>query len=307
MLFKCVKMAAIMISAILLLTGCGDGLNGDSGKADSRDGHEGLHIVTSFFPVYVAAINITSDVPGVKVTNMTEPQTGCLHDYSLRPADLKLLEAADVFVINGSGMESFLDDVLKEQDDLKIIEASDGIPALTEENGEVNGHVWVSMTNAVLYVQNIADRLSSIDEANAEHYKKNADFYIDKLQALKQEMHSELDGLDNKDIITFHEAFPYFAQEFGLNVAAVVEREPGTEPTARELGGIIELVKQTGIKALFAEPQYSSGAAETIAAETGAVLYSLDPVAAGEAVPEAADAYLDAMRQNMETLKKALR
>lgn len=119
-------------------------------------------------------------------------------------------------------------------------------------------------------------------------------------------MHSELEGLQNKDIITFHEAFPYFAREFDLNIAAVVEREPGSEPTPKELADIIDVVRQTGIRALFAEPQYSSGAMETIADETGAVVYTLDPVVTGESVPEARDAYLDAMRRNMETLKEAL-
>ena len=203
-------------------------------------------------------------------------------------------------------MESFLDDVLGQQNDLNIIEAAAGIPTIREENGEENPHVWVSLSNVPAYVQNIADGLSGLDGRNAELYKKNAASYINRIEALKEEMHRELDGLRYSDIITFHEAFPYFAQEFGLNIAAVVEREPGTEPTPKELADIIRLVEQTGIRALFAEPQYSSGAMETIAAETGAVVYTLDPVVTGEAVPEARDAYLDAMRRNMETLKEAL-
>lgn len=311
MRYKLMKMAVVVISAILLLSGCGDAGGRDAGKGDAggtatRDSGDGLSIVTSFFPVYVSVINITRDVSGVTVTNMTEPQTGCLHDYTLRPGDLKLLEKADVFVINGAGMEAFLDDVLKQLPDLSVIEAADDIPVIIDENGEVNPHVWVSLTNAAAYVQNIADQLSEIDEANAEQYRKNAASYIQKIEALREEMHRELDDLENRDIITFHEAFPYFAQEFDLNIAAVVEREPGTEPTPKELASIIDTVKQTGIKALFAEPQYSSKAAETIAAETGAELYTLDPVVTGESVPEAADAYLDAMRRNMETLKKAL-
>lgn len=308
---KLMRTAVIILSLILLLSGCGG--TGDrkpaadgTGKMAGSSGEEGLHIVTSFFPVYVSVINITHDVSGVTVTNMTEPQTGCLHDYSLRPGDLKLLETADVFVINGAGMEAFLDDVLRQLPDLTVIEASDGIPVITDEDGEINPHVWVSLTNAAAYVQNIADQLCAADEANAGQYRKNASDYIQKIESLKKEMHSELDDLENRDIITFHEAFPYFAQEFDLNIAAVVEREPGTEPTPKELAGIIDTVKQTGIRALFAEPQYSSKAAEAITAETGAVLYTLDPVVTGESVPESADAYLDTMRRNMETLKQAL-
>lgn len=300
------KITAAVLTVMLLLAGCGAADRDGGGDAAAGKGHDGLHIVTSFFPVYVAVINVTNDVPGVTVTNMTEPQTGCLHDYSLKPSDLRLLEDADVFIINGAGMESFLDNVLSQQNDLDIIEAADGIPMIVDKNGEGNPHVWVSLSNAAVYVQNIADRLSDLDAKNEDLYRKNAVLYIDKIEALKQEMHGELDSLKNRDIITFHEAFPYFAQEFGLNIAAVVEREPGTEPTPKELAGIIEMVEQTGVRALFVEPQYSSGAMETIAAETGAVVYTLDPVVTGEAVPGARDAYLEAMRRNLETLKKAL-
>jgi zinc transport system substrate-binding protein len=303
---KMIKLAAMMLSAVMIMSGCGGADGKGTGKTPRNDGSGELRIVTSFFPVYVAVINVTRDISGISVTNMTEPQTGCLHDYSLKPDDLKLLEDADIFIINGAGMEAFLDDVMRQQNDLRIIEAAGDIEVLMEESGEANPHVWVSVTNAISYVQNIADRLSEIDEKNAEQYRSNAASYIGRLEALKDEMHSELDGLKMRDIITFHEAFPYFAEEFDLNIAAVVEREPGTEPTQKELAAIIGLVRETGIKALFAEPQYSSRVADAIASDTGAVVYTLDPVVTGEAVPEAADAYLDAMRRNMETLKKAL-
>lgn len=300
-----VFLSVVVLSASAFLAGCGR--TGGRDTEDAADGgRDALDIVTSFFPVYVAVINVTHDVPGVTVTNMTEPQTGCLHDYVLRPQDLRMLEDADIFIINGAGMEAFLEDITARKKDLKIIEAAKGIPLLTEEDGEENPHVWVSLTNAAPYVRNIAEQLSEADKDNAALYEKNAAAYIEKIEELSKEMHSRIGSLEKRDIITFHEAFPYFTQEFDLNIAAVVEREPGTEPTQRELGEIIETVEQTGIKALFAEPQYSSGAAEIIAAETGAVLYSLDPVVTGEAVPEAADAYLDAMRQNMDTLMKAL-
>lgn len=286
----------------LLLTACGRTKN--SKLEDTMD--TGLDVVTSFYPVYLATINITKDIPGVNVTNMTEPQTGCLHDYALKPVDLKTLEKADVFIINGAGMESFLEDVVSRQKNLKVIEASEGITLLKEANGEENPHVWVSVTNTVTYVNNIAAQLSAVDPANEAKYRANAASYIQKLTDLKDEMHSVLDGLKNRDIITFHEAFPYFAQEFDLNIIAVVEREPGSEPAPRELADIIDTIEQTGIKALFAEPQYSSKAAEAIARDTGATVFTLDPVVTGEAVPDAADAYIETMRKNGETLAEAL-
>ena len=302
--------AVLLLLSALMLTGCARGGEtaspGDTaGKAQA--GRTSFNIVTSFYPGYFAPINITKDVPDVTVTNMTKPQTGCLHDYSLKPDDLKTLEKADVFVINGAGMESFLDAVIRQRKDLRIITAADGIPLIKDQNGNENPHVWVSITNGITYVNNIAAQLAAADPAHAAQYSANSDAYSKKLDSLKVEMHKELDGLKNRDIVTFHEAFPYFAEEFDLNIAAVVEREPGTEPSPKELGSIIETVKKTGSRALFAEPQYSSKSADAIARETGAKVYTLDPVVTGNATPDAFNAYIETMRQNGLTLKEALK
>ena len=289
----------LLVSLCLLLTGCG----GTNTAGGGKDGS--FHIVTSFYPMYVATINITQGVDGVTVTNMTKPQTGCLHDYQLMTEDMKTLEKADAFVINGAGMESFLDKVIEQQKNLKIIDASKGIELLKDDDEE-NPHVWLSVTDAILQVKNIAEQLKAADPKHADAYEKNAAAYIKKLEALKAEMHAELDTVPNKDIVTFHEAFPYFAKEFGLNIISVVEREPGTEPTPAELQATIEQVKKLPVKVLFTEPQYSPSAAETIARETGAKIYTLDPVVTGEANDQALNAYIDTMKKNMETLKTAL-
>ena len=289
----------LLASLCLLLTGCGSTNTAGGGKDGS------FHIVTSFYPMYVATINITQGVDGVTVTNMTKPQTGCLHDYQLMTEDMKTLEKADAFVINGAGMESFLDKVVEQQKNLKIIDASKGIELLKDDDEE-NPHVWLSVTDAILQVKNIAEQLKAADPKHADAYEKNAAAYIKKLEALKAEMHAELDTVPNKDIVTFHEAFPYFAKEFGLNIISVVEREPGTEPTPAELQATIEQVKKLPVKVLFTEPQYSPSAAETIARETGAKIYTLDPVVTGEANEQAINAYIDTMKKNMETLKTAL-
>ena len=255
--------------------------------------------------MYVAAINITDGIDGVEVHNMTKPQTGCLHDYQLMTEDMKTLENADAFIINGAGMEDFMDKVTEQQKKLKVIDASRGIELIHDEEGD-NPHVWLSVTDAIQQVRNIADQLKEADPAHADAYEKNAAAYIEKLTALKTEMHAALDNVPHKDIVTFHEAFPYFAKEFNFNIIGVIEREPGTEPTPTELQETIEQVNALPSKVLFTEPQYSPAAAETIAHETGAKIYTLDPVVTGEATPAAKTAYLDTMRKNMETLKKAL-
>lgn len=260
-------------------------------------------IDTTFYPIYIEALNITKDIPGVKLVNIAPPITGCLHDYQLRPEDLKKMSEADILIINGAGMESFTDKVVSQLPELKIIDASSGIPLIKGEGDEYNPHVWVSITNAILQVKNIGEQLALLDPAHAAQYKANTEAYTAKLEDLRLRMHQVIDGSGSRDIITFHEAFPYFAREFNLNIAAVIEREPGSEPSAAELARTIEIIKDTGTKVIFAEPQYPVKSAETIARETGVKIYILDPAATGELEP---DAYIKTMEKNINTLREAL-
>lgn len=277
----------------------------------------GRTIVTSFYPVYIATLNITSGVNGVTLRNLTQAATGCLHDYQLTPQDMTALEGADIFVINGVGMEAFLDKVILDRPRLTIINASTGIdligtgqlndltaPLADQDKFEYNPHVWVSVTNAISQVRNIASALAKWDTANGIAYRKNADAYIARLDTLQIKMHTALDSLKNKKIITFHEAFPYFAKEFGLDIVAVVEREPGSEPSAGELARTVARIREAGVTAIFAEPQYPANAAKTIADESGINVFLLDPVVTG---PDSLDAYISIMYRNLEVLRSALK
>lgn len=298
---KFVRFFIVLAISTMFLAGCGR-----DNKQNNTATNKNFVVVTSFYPMYISTINITRDVPGVEVINMTKPQTGCLHDYQLVPDDVQKLEKASAFVVNGAGMEAFLDKAVKQQPKLKIVDASKGIVLLKNESGEENPHVWVSVSNAIIQVKNIAEQLAALDPANAEKYKSNADVYTKKLESLREDMHSNLDNVKIKDIITFHEAFPYFAKEFNLNIIDVIEREPGTEPSPKELEETIDKVKQLNVKALFAEPQYPAKAAEVIAKETGAKVFILNPAVTGESKPDAYDDYIIIMKKNLDVLKEAL-
>ena len=311
------KILTIIIVTSLFLTGC----NNSAKSNNSTEPNNKLTIVTSFYPMYISTLNIVKDIPNVEVINMTAPQTGCLHDYSLSTKDLKTLSNADILIINGAGMESFLDDVIDKYSDLKIIEASKGIDLIedtehddhTEDHDhedhdhDVNPHVWVSISKNIEEVSNIAEELSSLDPNHANEYQDNANEYIAKLENLKTEMHSTLDNIAHKDIITFHEAFPYFAEEFGLNIVGVIEIEPDSEPSAKEVENIISIINEKNIKALFTEPQYSSKIVDTIAKETGASIYTLDPIVTGDSNEKAYNDYIIKMQENLNTLKEALK
>ena len=260
-------------------------------------------VVASFYPVYILAKNITDGVPGVAVVNMTPPVTGCLHDYTMTTDDMKRIEKADLFLINGAGMESFMDKVSQRFPSLKKAELSEGIELIRDESGSVNPHIWVSVGNMLRMVHTCADILVENDKVHAAEYRSNETRYVSELSSLKAEMDSAMKDMRGKKIVTFHEAFPYFAKEYGLTIAAVVEREPGSQPSAKELAETIKLVRSSGVKALFAEPQYPSSAADAVARETGAKVYVLDPAVTGD---DSAGAYISIMKKNLGVLRTAL-
>lgn len=309
---KSIKILCLMLLNLLVLSGCGANheskatvSQSDSSNSVTNNTEKPITIAASFYPMYIFTLNVTKDMPNVKVIDMTKPTSGCLHDYAVTPDDMKNLVGAQFFIANGAGMESFMDKVTSQMPNLKIVDSSKGIQLIKGE-GDVgdNPHLWVSITNAITQVGNIGEQLSSLDPANAPKYKENTKVYITKLEAERDKMHQALDGVKNRDIVTFHEAFPYFAKEFNLNIAGVIEREPGSEPSAKELVDTIEKVKSLNVKALFTEPQYPTKAADTIANATGTKIYTLDPVVTG---PMDADAYINIMDSNLKSLQEALK
>lgn len=292
-----------------------------------------IKFLASFYPIYIMALNIVDGVDGVEVDCMAEVQVGCLHDFKLSTDDMRNIEKSDGFIINGAGMEGFIEDIANKVDGLQIIDSSTGIDLLADghhhdedehehedehddehihedeheheghNHGEYNAHIWVSVANCIKQVENITDGIVKLDPAHESEYRSNSKKYISKLTELKNEMESGLADISDRNIITFHEAFDYFAEEFKLNIVSVIEREPGSEPNARDLASIIDLTKETGVKALFVEPQYPNTSADIIAAETDAKVYTLDPGVSGEMNK---DAYIKMMKENLKVLQKAL-
>lgn len=281
---------------MFILVGC----NNQSNYIDTSK----FNIVTSFYPMYIATSNIVDGVEGITLDNMADVKVGCLHDYQLTTKDMNKLETADAFIINGGGLENFLDKATSAYTDLNIINASDGFLDVHDDHEHENAHFWVSISLYIEEVRNIANGLAKLDSKNADKYLKNAESYIGRLEVLEDEMHDTLDGLEYKNIVTFHEAFEFFAEDFGLNVVAVIEREPGTSPSAGELAKIIDEIKKTSAVAIFVEPQYEKTVANTIANETNVPVYNLDPIVSGNLEN---GEYERIMRENLSILKEALK
>ncbi len=280
-------------------------------------GEANSQIVTSFYPIYLFALNLLDGVDGVTVTSLTDTGAGCLHDYQLQAGDMRALAHADAFLINGAGMEGFLEDVRSAIPELPVVDASAGI-ALLEDCSDhdhdhehdhahaYNAHIWLDPENAMLMVNNLADGLSLALPAHAKKIAANRDAYTARLAALDAELTESLSALPHRDVITFHEAFPYFAKAYGLNVAAVINRDPDDALSPRQLAELCKTVQALGAPPLFVEPQYEDMAAQTIARETGAVIYTLDPIVTGPEQDVPLTRYEDVMRQNLTVLLEAL-
>ena len=274
---------------------------------------EKLNITTSFYPMYVAALNITDGVEGVEVTNLTKGTTTCLHEYSLTTEEMVSLVDSDALVINGAGMEGFLSNVISNYSNLEIIDSSKGIELLEMEchhNHEhtheetYNSHIFVSVENYIKQIENITDGLVKLDEANAETYLKNSREYIKELEELKKDIANVTNEIENKNIVVYHESFDYFAKEFGLNVVTKIEKEHGEAASASEIVNIVNEIKKYNVKCIFVEKGYNMNIANTVAKEAGVKVYELNPVTSGK---NNKDEYINIMRENLGIIKEALK
>ena len=279
---------------------------------------EEINIVASFYPVYIFTRNILQDIPGVSLSCMTAPSTGCLHDYQLLTGDMRLLSRADALVINGAGMEGFLPDVLSQLPDLQLIDASEGIELLCadeahhhdrghehghEAEEEYNAHIWLAPQNAVRMVENISSHLCTLLPSYADRISQNADAYQSSLEELNTFISDNLMATSSRQIVTFHDSFPYFAHAYGLEIVAVVSLEPDEPLSPKMLTDVVNTVREAGNPPLFAEPQFKNAALEVIGRETGAPVHLLDPLVTGDG---SLTAYEDVMLQNLSTLLEAL-
>ena len=295
------KKAMAMLLLMLLLGSC------------VVTGAQAKTFVTSFYPMYIFTLNVTKDVPDVSVVTLAGENVGCLHDYQLNTRDMARLEKADALIINGGGMEQFMDRVAQQQKNLAVINASEGIEMLCAEgeddhdhdhdHGVVNAHVWMDPALAIHQVQRIADGLAALDAPNAAVYQQNAAAYIQTIEALDAKIREMLAPIAGREIITFHESFTYFAHAYGIEIAAVMAGDSGDEPSTREIARLCDLVKGKDIHALFVEPQYPAKAAGTIARETGAQVVTLNPVVSGDG---ALNSYETLMQENARVLMEAL-
>lgn len=283
---------------------------------------EELLIVTSFYPMYVAVCNVAADCPGVTVRSLSQPQTGCLHDYQLTPEDLILLSEADVFVINGGGMEQFLMEVAAEYPDLTIVEAGAEVFAREEAVGkqtegnetgiaddetggaaERNGHIWMSIDRYRMQVSAICAGLSALFPAHQQQFEQNAGQYLQQIDLVEQEAEELRAAAAGEKVILFHEAFAYLAEDYGMEVVGTLDLDEERQVSARETADILKTIEEKRVRILLAEDLYGKEMGDTMEAETDCRACYLDTLVRGEAD---AGSWLNGMRHNIRLLKAAL-
>ena len=287
------RILSIMLILTFLLCGC------SAQEASAQ-------IAATTLPVYEFTCRITEGT-GISVTRLVTESVSCLHDYSLNVKQVKAVEAADLIVISGAGLEEFMHDLLH---DRNTIDASEGIEILEcghehdhdHDHGhhhEVDSHIWLSPANAKVMVQNIFAELCEQYPEHRAAFEKNLTSLLADMDALEAYAQEQLDNLATHDMITFHDGFGYFADAFHLHILEAVEEESGSEASAQELKHLISIVREHELPAVFTECNGSASAAEVIARETGAKLFTLDMAMGG-------DSWFEAMYHNIDTIKEAM-
>lgn len=299
-------LSVFLVLCVLFLSAC-------TGNAPQQK--RKITVATSFYPVYIFTLNLLNGIGEIDVECMAEQSVGCLHDYTLTAKDAKLLSDAQVLVINGAGMENFLQDAFRSVENLNVIDSSENIELVCaeehnheEEHNEhhhhENSHIWLSLDNVQMQVKNIKNGLVKEFPAYKKTIEENYSDYIKRLSALEDERKTVLSVTKEAEAISFHGAFEYLAEDLGIHISLTIESDEGYEPSAKELAGLSDKMKSENIKALFIANDYSGSAAEILKRETNAEIYVLNPVISGE---EKLTAYEDIMKENYKMILKAVK
>ena len=266
-------------------------------------------IAATTLPMWQFTCRLTEGTD-LTVTRLVTENVSCLHDYTLTVRQMQAIEAADVVILSGAGLEEFLADALGSA---AVIDASEGIELLESghhhhheeevheeaHHHEHDPHIWLSPAHAMEQARNICAGLSARYPEYAADFEKNLAALLTDLQTLEDYGKAQLSDLRSREILTFHDGFAYLADAFGIEIVEAIEEESGAEASAKELIHLIEEVRLHDIRAIFVEENGSGSAASIIAAETGTELGTLSMAMSG-------DDYFEAMYANIDALKEAL-
>ncbi len=303
-----IKLRGLLGLLALVLAGCG----GAAAPAPAAEPAAGkLRVVTTMSVLADMIRNVGGE--RVQAENIIPVGAGP-EDYQPTPEDARTIATADVVFFNGHGLEAWLGDLFRSaaKPGQPQIAVSEGLPALgVGEAGfaEGNPHFWLSAALGAKYVERIRDGLAAADPAGNQAYAANAAAYTQQLLLLNAELKQQAASLppEARTIVTNHDAFPYFAQEYGFTIVGDILGNAESEPSAGDLAALVQQIRATQVKAIFSGSQFSPKLSETIAREAGVkVVANLYTDTLGEPGSGVAS-YADMLRYNMGEIVEALR
>ena len=269
------KLLYIKITAMLgIIALLGAGITALTAPRSSE--REAVRIVTSFYPVYIAAQNVASGIDGVEIVNMVDGQFGCLHDYQMSPSDRVTLESADIFVMNGAGAEPFLDAVLTQTPLSTVIDLSAGIPLLESghvhsQDGDahdhaheeadaaaVNDHLWMSPLRYRRQIENLRDGLMAADPVHAGEYQYNAALYLQQIDALYARLQEAVKPLADVKTVLMHDSLAYLAEDLEMSVAAALNVGEDSGVSAADLSKTEDALSGASFALFLCDTQYDT-------------------------------------------------
>ena len=295
------KTALTLVISILTLSACQPTPAGEQ---------KSLTVITSIAPLYSITTYLTEGTD-TKVTNLVPPNA-TVHSYQLSPNDAKNLNNADLIVINGLELETFLESIIADLpgtvvntsenvDLISLIEEEHDEDEEDHHHGAYDPHIWLSPINAEKQAANITQALMTADPENAELYEHNFKHLSGDLLLLDTQIHQRLSALDLQPYLVFHDAYQYFDQTYGVGPAAFIKESPSQEPTAEYLAEVISIIQESEIKVAFSEPQFSPKLLQTLSEDYGLTILELDPL--GQTISK--EGYFQLMESNISAFEAA--
>ena len=299
---------AVLVAGIVV-AGC-------SGPDDAAGGSRGPTPAPDAIDV-VATTTVLADlvhqVGGTRVNaSSLVPPGGEVHTFDPTPADIARVADADLVITNGLGLDDWVEDLARDSgSQAPIVALGEDLEGVTYlegdgQGGTANPHLWMDVGNAIRYVERIGDQLAAVDAAQASVYEAGAASYVERLTALDDSARQEIGAIpaERRKVVSFHDAFPYFAEAYGLEIVGTVIDAPGQDPSAGEIADLIDAIRASGATALFGEAQFNPQLAQTVAEEAGiTVVTDLYTDSLGE---PPADTYEGMIRWDVERVVGAL-
>src|SRR4029078_4464302 len=264
-----------------------------------------LKIGVTLHPYYSWTKNVVADMPGDDVRSILPGEIDA-GDYQPRPEDIKKLVDLDAIVVNGIGHDDFIMPMIKASANthLVVIKINETTPQIHAAHGTgVNSHTFISFTNAIQQNYATQKARAAVRRRDGVALQRNAADYARRLRLIKAAASQKLANAKITRVVTVHDGYGYLMQEFGLEIAGVVQPAHGLTPSAAELRDMVKLLQREKIHVVFTEETFPAALLKVLQDEAGVKVYVITHIASG---PYTADKFEREMQRNVDTIVRAL-